>query len=85
MQTEAATSNIRRIAEGRHHALGHVDPAVQNTSAAVWWIAFREGANWALTSSAKMSSLFQDVGEWIAVLAESRPRACPHCGGVLDE
>jgi hypothetical protein len=85
--TEDGTANIRRIAEGRQHALGTRDPVIAAASPAVFWAAFREGANWALTSSAKMSSLFADVAEQILLMSEARnaaPSLCQHCGGVLE-
>jgi hypothetical protein len=84
---ESGTPNIRRIAEGRQHALATRDPAVSRVSAGVFWMVWRDGCNWALTSSAKMSSLFQDVAEQILLMSEARnaaPPLCPHCGGVLE-
>lgn len=80
-------SPLRRVAQSRQFALGHRDAAIKAASPGVWWAAFREGANYALTSSAKMSTLFQEVGEWIALLGEAReaaPSVCPHCGGVIE-
>jgi hypothetical protein len=85
-RTDEGPSNIRRIAEGRQHALATRDPAVGAVSAGVFWAIWRDGANHALTSSAKMSSLFQDVAEQILLMSQARdaaPALCPHCGGVL--
>jgi hypothetical protein len=78
---------IRRIAEGRQFALRRSDPAIANVSAGSFWAIWRDGVNYALTSSAKMSTLFSEVGSWILVMAEARdaaPATCEKCGGVIE-
>lgn len=82
-----ADTSIRGIAEGRHHALANRDAAVSHVSPSVFWLIWRDGCNWALTSSAKMSTLFQEVGEHMLLLAQAReaaPPVCPHCGGAIE-
>lgn len=84
---QAEASSIRRTAEGRQHALATRDAAVAHVSAGVFWTIWRDGVNWGLTSSAKMSGLFADVAEHILLMAQARdfaPPACPRCGEVLD-
>lgn len=84
---DAGVSNIRKIAERRQHALATYDAAVSQVSAGVFWLVWRDGCNWALTSSAKLSTLFVEVGEQILLMSQARdamPPVCPHCGETLD-
>lgn len=85
--TDDGVASIRRTAEGRQHALARRDLAVATVSAGVFWSIWRDGCNFALTSSAKMSTLFAEVAGWILLMAQAReaaPVVCPHCGGVIE-
>lgn len=84
---EDSVPTIRRIAEGRQHALAARDAAVGHVSAGAFWMAWRDGANWALTESAQLNTLFREVAEAILLMSQAReaaPAVCPHCGGVLQ-
>lgn len=80
-------AHIRRVAEGRQFALATRDVAVAHVSAGSFWAIWRDGCNYALTQSARMSTLFSEVGEQILLMAQARsaaPVTCPHCGEVLE-
>src|SRR4051794_26541467 len=65
LATEATVSSIRKTASGRQFALKTWHPDAGRVDPETFWLVWRDGVNWALTESAKMSTLFQEVAEHI--------------------
>lgn len=83
-----AVGNIRKEASGRRHALGTWHPDAKRVDPQTFWLIWRDGVNWAWTSSTKLNGLLTAAAECILLLTQARaatPEVCPHCGAVLGE
>lgn len=83
-----AVTSIRKTASGRRFALGKWHPDMMRVDPETFWLAWRDGVNWAWTSSAKLNGMLTAAAECIVLLTQAKaaaPDVCPHCGTVLEE